>query len=76
MATQRDDVEGHWPPIPDHWAAYGLSETVASGDAAHDRALTDDEVAYARRQAGLFGASVRWVSQQAGPGARSSAAAT
>ena len=67
LATQRDDVEGHWPPIPDHWAAYGLSETVASGDDAHDRALTDDEVAYARRLAGLFGTSVRWVSQQAGP---------
>ena len=29
LATERDDVEGHWPPIPDHWAAYGLSETVA-----------------------------------------------
>ena len=28
MATRRDDVEDHWPPIPDHWAAYGLAETV------------------------------------------------
>ena len=25
----RDDAEDHWPPIPDHWAAYGLAETVA-----------------------------------------------
>ena len=24
MATTRDDAEDHWPPIPDHWAAYGL----------------------------------------------------
>ena len=28
LATRRDKVEGHWPPIEDHWAAYGLSETV------------------------------------------------
>ena len=67
LATKRDDLEDRWPPISDHWAAYGLSETAASGDSAHDRALTDDEVAYARRLAGLFGTSVRWVSQQAGP---------
>ena len=24
----RDEVEDHWPPIPDHWAAYGMAETV------------------------------------------------
>ena len=29
--------------------------------------LTDAEVAYARRQAELFGSATRWVSQQAGP---------
>ena len=28
LATSRDEVEDHWPPIPDHWAAYGLAETV------------------------------------------------
>ena len=28
LATSRDEAEGHWPPIPDHWAAYGLAETV------------------------------------------------
>ncbi|HEY5876744.1 MAG TPA: hypothetical protein VIT64_15665 [Ilumatobacteraceae bacterium] len=67
MATQRDVAEDQWPPLPDHWAAYGLADTAASGDADHDRALTDDEVAYARRQAGLFAAAVRWVGQQAGP---------
>ena len=67
MATQRDVAEDHWPPLPDHWAAYGLADTAASGDANHDRSLTDDELAYARRQAGLFAAAVRWVGQQAGP---------
>jgi small neutral amino acid transporter SnatA (MarC family) len=40
---------------------------VAAGERAGDRPLTDDELAYARRQAGLFGVQVRWVSQQAGP---------
>ena len=62
LATRRDDVEDLFPPIPDHWAAYGLAETVA-----FPRRLTADEVAYARRQAGLWAAQVRWVSQQAGP---------
>src|SRR5918992_2982865 len=28
LATSRDEVEDHWPPIPDHWAAYGQAETV------------------------------------------------
>ena len=28
LATSRDEVEDHWPPIPDHWAAYGMAETV------------------------------------------------
>jgi small neutral amino acid transporter SnatA (MarC family) len=59
LATRRDADEGYWPPLPDHWSAYGLADTVG-------RQLTDDEVAYARRQAGLFGAQVRWVSQHAG----------
>ena len=64
---ERDEVEGHWPPIPDHWVAYGLAETVTVPRARSDRPLTAAELAYARRQAGLFGSQVRWVSQQAGP---------
>jgi small neutral amino acid transporter SnatA (MarC family) len=63
LSTRRDDDEDYWPPLPDHWSAYGLAETTE----AADRPLTDDEVAYARRQAGLFGAQVRWVSQREGP---------
>ena len=63
----RDDVEGYWPPIPDHWAAYGLAETVEFPERDPDRPLTDAELAHARRQAALFGSQVRWVSQQAGP---------
>jgi hypothetical protein len=62
LAVDRDRVEDIWPPVPDHWAAYGLAETADA-----DRPLTDDELAYARRQAGLFGAQIRWVSQRFGP---------
>ena len=67
MAAERDEVEDFWPPLPDHWAAYGLAETVAFDDRPSELPLTEDELAYARRQAGLFGAQVRWVSQRFGP---------
>lgn len=67
LATRRDDAEDRWPPVPDHWAAYGLAETVAFDDRHDDEPLTADEVAYAREQAGYFGAQVRWVSQRFGP---------
>jgi small neutral amino acid transporter SnatA (MarC family) len=63
LVSSRDESEGHWPPVPDHWAAYGLAETAESGR----RPLTGEEVDYARSQAGSFGASVRWVSQRFGP---------
>jgi small neutral amino acid transporter SnatA (MarC family) len=67
LATRRDDAEDRWPPVPDHWAAYGLAETVAFDDRREDEPLTEDEVAYAREQAGYFGAQARWVSQRFGP---------
>lgn len=67
LATRRDDVEGHWPPIPDHWVAYGLAETVEFPERDRAHPLTDAELDYARSQAGSFGTQVRWVSQQAGP---------
>ena len=66
LAKSRDDVEDHWPAIPDHWAAYGASETVEFPERG-DPPLTEDELDYARRQAGQFGVGVRWVAQQAGP---------
>jgi small neutral amino acid transporter SnatA (MarC family) len=67
LATERDEREDYWPPIPDHWAAYGLAETVDFADRPPDLPLTSDEVAYARRQAELFGGQVRWISQRFGP---------
>jgi small neutral amino acid transporter SnatA (MarC family) len=69
MATSRDAVEDHWPPIPDHWAAYGLADTVEFPERGRPP-LTDHEVAYARRQAELFGGQVRWISQRLGPWGR------
>ncbi len=66
LATSRDEVEDHWPPIPDHWAAYGMAETVSFPQRGRPP-LTEAEVDYARRQAELFGVQVRWVSQRLGP---------
>ena len=54
LASSRDEAEDHWPPIPDHWAAYGPSETVEFPERGRPP-LTDDELDYARRQAELFG---------------------
>ena len=65
LATSRDDVEDHWPAIPDHWAAYGAAETVEFPE--RGRRLTEDEADYARRQAEQFGGQARWVSQRRGP---------
>jgi small neutral amino acid transporter SnatA (MarC family) len=69
LATSRDEVENHWPPIPDHWAAYGASETVDFPERGRPP-LTEHEVSYARRQAELFGVQARWLSQQHGPWGR------
>ena len=66
LATSRDEVEDHWPPIPDHWAAYGLSETVEFPDRGRPP-LTEQEVGYARRQAELFGLQARLLGQVHGP---------
>jgi small neutral amino acid transporter SnatA (MarC family) len=66
LATSRDDVEDHWPPIPDHWAAYGQAETVEFPDRGRPP-LTEDELDYARRQAELFGVQARWLAQWHGP---------
>jgi multiple antibiotic resistance protein len=66
LAESRDEREGYWPAIPDHWAAYGLAETAAFPERG-DPPLTEAEADYARRQAELFGSHVRWVEQRFGP---------
>ena len=69
LATSRDDNEDHFPPIPDHWAAYGMAETVKFPERGHPP-LTGDELAYARRQAELFGIQARYLAQIYGPWGR------
>ena len=69
LATSRDEVEDHWPPIPDHWAAYGQAETVEFPERGSPP-LTQDELDYARRQAELFGFQARWLGQLFGPWGR------
>jgi small neutral amino acid transporter SnatA (MarC family) len=66
LATKRDDAEGHWPAIADHWVGYGLAETVTFPERGR-LPLTAAELAYARRQAELFGSQARWVEQRFGP---------
>ena len=69
LATSRDDKEDHFPPIPDHWAAYGMAETVKFPERGQPP-LTGDELAYARRQAELFGIQARYLAQIYGPWGR------
>jgi small neutral amino acid transporter SnatA (MarC family) len=66
LATSRDEAEDHWPPIPDHWAAYGQAETAEFPD-RRDPPLSDDELDYAREQAGQFGMQARYLAQLFGP---------
>jgi multiple antibiotic resistance protein len=66
LAESRDESEGYWPPIPDHWAAYGLAETAMLPERG-EPPLTEAEVDYAHRQAELFGGQVRWIEQRFGP---------
>lgn len=63
LATERDDAERRLPPVSDHWGAYGWDEI-----AAWPARLTEDELAYARRQAALFGLQVRYESQRRASG--------
>jgi hypothetical protein len=59
VATERDDAERRFPPVSDHWGAYGWDEV-----AGWPTDLTDEELAYAERQAGLFSLQVRYESQR------------
>jgi small neutral amino acid transporter SnatA (MarC family) len=66
LATSRDEAEDHWPPIPDHWAAYGQAETVEFPDRG-EPPLSADELDYAREQAGMIGFQARYLGQLFGP---------
>lgn len=66
LATSRDEVEGWWPPLPDHWAAYGFATLVTWPERDGPRPLSEDQVRYLRRQAGLQSVQIRYESQRTG----------
>jgi small neutral amino acid transporter SnatA (MarC family) len=63
LATERDDAEGWFPDISDHWAAYGMSvEATLAADGSPP--LDEAQVRYAERQSDLAGIQTRWESQR------------
>ncbi len=66
IVTARDEVEGPWPPVSDHWAAYARAERVRSGVALPAGVTTDALTRWRERQLGLFGLQVRYESQRRG----------
>lgn len=60
IATERDEVEGYWPDVPDHWAAYGFAVLTTELGVT----LDDAEVDYLRRQAAFGGVQARYESQR------------
>lgn len=64
LATERDDAERRFPPVADHWASYAFAEMATWPDAPAGGVLSAAELAYASRQAGLFGIKARVVLQQ------------
>lgn len=63
LATERDDVEGWWPDVPDHWAAYAFATMTEWPDGAP---LTEEHIAYIRKQMGFQSMQIRWESQRTG----------
>ncbi|WP_116995569.1 hypothetical protein [Desertimonas flava] len=61
LAAERDDVEGWWPDVADHWAAYGFA-TMATWPGGAP--LTDTHREYIRRQMGFQSLQIRWESQR------------
>ena len=64
LAEDRDEAEGWWPTIPDHWAAYGLAEVARWPGGEPGGQLTDSARAYAHHQAELQSAQIRYESQR------------
>ena len=58
VATERDEAEGWFPPLPDHWVSYALAEVTTW------RALDRDEAAYTRRVGELESLQIRYESQR------------
>ena len=63
IATERDDAEGRWPDVPDHWASYAFAEMARWPGPV---ALDADMLRHARRIAELEALSIRYESQRTG----------
>jgi len=61
MGRDRNQAEGYLTSLPDHWAAYTVSDLRVD-------LLTDERVSYARRLAGYFGIRLRFEAQRRGTG--------
>jgi hypothetical protein len=60
ITLKRDEVEGvKFPPLNDHWAAYGMAEMVE-----WPGGLAEHHIAYARRLAGRFSLFIRTEAQK------------
>ena len=64
LAERRDEVEGWFPAIADHWAAYGLAELARWPDGGAGLRAVDPHGVAALRLASLFGVQVRYESQR------------
>lgn len=67
LATQRDEVERRLPPVPDHWAAYGVDElgrrwpwSAEEGGRSAEHGLGGALPSYAERLAGLLATASRF----------------
>jgi len=61
MATDRNVNEGHLTSLPDHWAAYTISDL-------RPDLLTESRIEFARHLAGFFGVRLRFEAQRRGSG--------
>jgi hypothetical protein len=60
IATERREVEGYRPDLPDHWTAYAFATLSSSPDWE----LPDEFLPYVRRQMGIFSTEIRYESQR------------
>jgi hypothetical protein len=60
IATERREVEGYRPDLPDHWAAYGFAAMTSEPGWE----VPDEYLPYVRRQMGIFSTEIRYESQR------------
>jgi len=66
IARDRARIEGFVPDTSDHWAAYGFADLMTTPTPA--AVLTEDELAFTRKQIGLAGVQTRYESQRTNAG--------